>query len=498
MLYRTLYTERACKRFTARTPRYQLRIYRDSSMPGPMFEAVRAAMDAVLARHPWSEELAGILPLSALIDFLDVPRTLHIFQLTGNQPLWCWCITPSASRLLLSKRKAEDSCNLDRFGASLNPLCLDGRHGDSYHMVNPETLRLYLESLDVTKIPNDHSNMALKDARIQNLEVIHVSRAIQPSWSGSSLRFLIFQSIGWIFFFGLIILSAILKYYMTLGFLSALLLSGLPIYLIHGGPRKLLVEHGSEYNRVVITAMHMNETNWQVFYGESSIVNSVLNRPLSPKGDRHTSHWILRQILRGSILCQWGFAIGAAILKGWDSYFITSWILFCVFSHTYLFPPDSTVKNRMQKDGCLQMNRYKIQLSSRRALLNTILALNPDTFDVNKATRKESTLFFDSALKWIDPILKEGPERTQWLEATRLAMIEARGPPDDTSSQSSDTLAEGNNEERGEMSSLKVLIQSYEKEYWHKFIFEGIDIAAKIRRVAHLSGRYVQDVNGPN
>lgn len=47
------------------------------------------------------------------------------------------------------------------------------------------------------------------------------------------------------------------------GFLTALLLSGLLIHLIYGeGPQKLLVESGSDFNRVVITAMHMNETNW--------------------------------------------------------------------------------------------------------------------------------------------------------------------------------------------------------------------------------------------
>lgn len=126
------------------------------------------------------EELAGILPFSALIDFLDVSRTLHTFQLTGNQPLWCWSIIPSASRLLLSK-KGGDNCNLDRFGARLNPICLDVRYGYSYHMMSLEILRLKSESIEVTRIPDDHFNIGLKEARIQNLGVIHVSRAIQSS-----------------------------------------------------------------------------------------------------------------------------------------------------------------------------------------------------------------------------------------------------------------------------------------------------------------------------
>lgn len=166
--------------------------------------------------------------------------------------------------------------------------------------------------------------------------------------------------------------------------------------------------------------------------------------------------------------------------------------MFCVFSHAYLFPPESTVKNWIQTDAGVAMNRYQIQLSSRRALLNTILALNPDTFKVDEVTKKETTLFFDNALRWINLILKEGPERTKWEEITRLVMIEARPPPDDASSQYSDTLGEGDDEDHGEVSSPKTLIQSYETKYWHKYIFEGIEIAARIRRVAHLSGRYVR------
>ncbi|CRL27848.1 unnamed protein product [Penicillium camemberti] len=51
--------------------------------------------------------------------------------------------------------------------------------------------------------------------------------------------------------------------------------------------------------------------------------------------------------------------------------------MFCVFSHAYLFSPESTLKNWMQTDAGVAMNRYQIQLGSRRALLNTILALNP-------------------------------------------------------------------------------------------------------------------------
>jgi hypothetical protein len=448
-----------------------------------MFESVRATMNAILAGHPWSEELAVILPLSALIDFLDVPRTLHTFQLTGNQPLWCWSITPSASRLLLSNRKVQYNCYLDDFGASLSPLCLDGRYGDLYHMASPETLRLYLENLKSKQIHNNHENMSEADRRIQNLEVIHMHRTEQFSRSGLSLRFLVAHLMGWVFFLGLFALSAVLQCYITLAFLATIILSGAVVYFVHGGERrKFQPRGGSEYNRVIITAMHMNETNWQVFYGESSILNSVLNNPLlSTKGPTATQG-VLRFILRLCIISQWGFAIGAATLKGWDSYFITFWIIFCIFSHAYLFAPEQIVKNWMEVHAGVRMDRYEVQLASRRAMLNTIIALNPDTFKADEATKKDTTIFCDGAFKWIDPILKESEDRKQWEESTRLIMIEARPSSGDTSGHSFEAINEGH----GESSAARTSIKINKGAHWYNKILEGIEMAAKIRDEAGL------------
>jgi hypothetical protein len=69
-----------------------------------MFEAAVSKLNDILTRHSWVGELAGILPLSALIDFIDVPRKFHVLQLAGAVPLWNWPVTPSGSRILLSKR----------------------------------------------------------------------------------------------------------------------------------------------------------------------------------------------------------------------------------------------------------------------------------------------------------------------------------------------------------------------------------------------------------
>jgi hypothetical protein len=37
--------------------------------------------------NTWEQQLAGIVPLSALIEFIDLATKLHIFELTGTVPM---------------------------------------------------------------------------------------------------------------------------------------------------------------------------------------------------------------------------------------------------------------------------------------------------------------------------------------------------------------------------------------------------------------------------
>lgn len=75
----------------------------------------------------------------------------------------------------------------------------------------------------------------------------------------------------------------------------------------------------------------------------------------------------------------------------------------------------------------VDMKRFHVSLSSRRALLNTIIALNPDTFSFDEATKGDKDeAFHGRALKWFDPILQTGPDRDLWQEATLKSMAEAR------------------------------------------------------------------------
>lgn len=53
------------------------------------------------ATDKWTAEIANILPLLALIHFLDILTKLHVFKLAGAAPLWSQTVTPARSRLLL-------------------------------------------------------------------------------------------------------------------------------------------------------------------------------------------------------------------------------------------------------------------------------------------------------------------------------------------------------------------------------------------------------------
>lgn len=475
-------------------------------LSGVMFESAIQGLAALRNSHGWLSELAGILPLSALIDFLDIPPKLHIFQLTGAAPWWSWPITPSGSRLLLSDdQPLEQSCYLDRHGNSLPLLGLDGRYGDQYNVSSPETIRLCLRAHSPHIIKNLHDTMKGDDLRLQKLEVIHVSRTqtrnphqvssswlhhvfLDPWWMYSP-RYLATATLGWATLLAMITMSAILKTYLSLAFFILMPLTGSVVFALYGAnPRSLLVDKASRFNRLVLVTEHVNSTDWIAFYGESTIVNSLLNRPLSPKGlmglPTHTT--FLRMILRVFILGQWALILGAAATKEWDAYFITFWIALCICLHAYVIPAQRQAKDWMKSCAGIEIERYQIQLSSRRALLNTVMALNPDTFALPpKAEQEDRTKLCEGAIKWIDPILERGPSRTKWEEATLEAMNERsqQFPPEDW---------EMVEKHKSSLPSEKWK-QDYQQYYWSPFIHEGIYIAEKIRQEAKLTKRMVKD-----
>jgi hypothetical protein len=95
-----------------------------------MFEAAISGLNNILRGHRWVEELAAILSLSALIDFINVPKKFHIFELASTVPLWSWSVIPAGSRLLLSDKHTRRACCLDWYGGGVALIALDGQYGD--------------------------------------------------------------------------------------------------------------------------------------------------------------------------------------------------------------------------------------------------------------------------------------------------------------------------------------------------------------------------------
>ncbi|RDW57351.1 hypothetical protein BP5796_12801 [Coleophoma crateriformis] len=463
-----------------------------------MFELAIQELAGVLDRNSWVSQLSGILPLSALIDFIEIPPKLHILQLTAASPLWTWLVTPAGSRLLLSDDNAlRRACYLDDYGNSVSLLGIDGRYGDRYIIANPETIRLCIGLQKPHIIANTQRNMHFDNVRIQNLDIIKVSRlephnraksaswlhyTVLDAWQRYSMRYLATSVLGWVILFVMITMSFLLGTYMASTFLAIVPLTGGVVFGLYAqSPRRLLNALPStqtSYNRLILVAEHANAMNWTVFYGESTIVNALLNRPLEPQGPKisEARRYVLRALLRVLILGQWSLAIGSAATQDWNSYFISFWILFSIASQGYAIPVRRQAGDWMKSCANIQMERYQTQLSSRRALLNTVLALNPDTFSLVSNTgntlQEDRLRFYNGAMKWIDPILEPGLNRSKWEKASLQAMNEAHLHGIDDKYPSSEWL------------------RTY-SEYWQPYILEGIEMAARIRQEAELPGRTV-------
>ncbi|KAF4969018.1 hypothetical protein FSARC_3672 [Fusarium sarcochroum] len=72
------------------------------------------------------------------------------------------------------------------------------------------------------------------------------------------------------------------------------------------------------------------------------------------------------------------------------------------------------------------VKRYNTQTSTRRSLLNLIVALNPDSFNTRQDNQIDYTHLAKDGMKWLDPILSESTSRIEWenatLDATSVAL----------------------------------------------------------------------------
>ncbi|KAK6196688.1 hypothetical protein LQW54_011256 [Pestalotiopsis sp. IQ-011] len=237
---------------------------------------------------------------------------------------------------------------------------------------------------------------------------------------------------------------------------------------------RLAVHLGSQYGRLVIVTKHTNEKNWQVFLGESTVVNALLNKPLEA-GSKESQHSAMLGVTLQALVCaQWATAIGSAATKGWDAYAISFWVLFSIFSHKFLFTGNLIARLWLAQGAKIDIYRYRTQLSSRRASLSTILALNPDTFSKDGNGRLLDRID-EQALKCIDPILEKSRDRDSWQEASRLALMQQVKAPDASSGERNKTPADS-----------QELEKTYGHNYWYKYIEEGVNMAIKIGQVAQV------------
>ncbi|CAI7638149.1 unnamed protein product [Penicillium bialowiezense] len=408
-------------------------------------------------------------------------------------PLWSWAVANGGRKLIGEEPAPDGKCVMDRFGRSLNIVCLDGRFGDNYFAANPETLRLCVASAPKYHIDNHHSNMDEIDQRRQNLEFIHVLRPTKSSELITETPFPLrmFSLGGWAVLMALAATAITCHCWMAVLYLAVVPATGMAVYRTRGGPRKLRMlnppkQDERTYMRVVVTANHMNETDWRVFYGESIVVNRLLNWPLKTEAHPNADHWLLRPFLRAMIISQWVLVVLASAGGAWDAYLVSAWIAFSVLSNSWGFKPEILTADWMRRHAGIRMERYCTQLSSRRALLNTLIALNPDSFPTDADGGKiDTSRISESAFAWIDPILKKGEARTQWEEDSRCALAEAL----DEQAHRPSVVPGGSwvHSRNGKSRTEK------DGEHLHKYIHEGIQMARLILESAsidHSSGYY--------
>lgn len=516
-----------------------------------MFEQAIKRLAELIGSPAWVAEVAGILPLSALIDFVDVPQKLHIHQLVSAVPHWSWPVTPAGSRLLLEDAPTgtQQVCVLDRFGRSTGLEGLDGAFGVRYFVMNPETIRLIMDSLSATSIENNHDNMykmKKSDMRVQNLQVLFVSRnppspastnnnnntgsglwRLFSSWKAthSSLSYQLTSLLGWVILLGLVAAAGIFRLYLAAVFLVLMPITGLCVSRLYpGSPRKLLKSpRPNEPMRMVVVTEHMNSADWIAFYGPSTVINSLLNTPLEPSSDTTTpsassstitTHFLLRTLLRVLVLGQWALAIGASATKDWNSFFISFWVLFCNVTHGYVIPPSKQAGAWASAQGCanLSITKCSATVSTRRALLSTLVALNPESFKEVAPEEEGQAEFPKGTTRWIDPILPTGASRTEWEKAMRKALKQlAPGGWDKDGFEALEHVLEPEMEKKlckveveekaigapqgpDVVKNLPALSEGWNEEYmdksfyWKRFVPEGIYMAAKIREKGRVQG----------
>lgn len=428
-------------------------------------DATTELVDAISQNHPWIIEILGVLPVLAFLDAVNPHHRLHICELVGTVPIWSWTVTPAAYTTLFSGDDTEEGngeeeddddenggvrpCHMDEIGETHHWMATDGRHGHQYAVSNAETLRRCLSASPRRPISNLNGKLKDRDARVHRLEIIRVSprrdkprRSLSSSASEvSSLKDLVSESSkvrvdlasrlvtivtsGWIIMAGC--LGAALKTECFLGaaYLCIVGLTGLCVHLLYGSqPRTLMYKEPSGVNRMVVVARHSNATSWKVFYGDSNILKSLLEQPLTSEHQSlsKSTRGTLRNILRGLILAQWAVALSAAARKDANGIVVYFWVLVSAVAFRHLATPTMGVQLWMKSHAGVVIERYQLKLSSRLSLLSTLVALNPDTPPFSPESDAETASGDVDPMGWLDTVWRESALRRRWEETLRRAL----------------------------------------------------------------------------
>ena len=393
--------------------------------------------------------IAGILPLFALIDLTNAEQTLHWYQLSGRSMMWNWVITPACARLLLSHDRTR-ACCLDQYGAVTPLNCIDGRWGDAYPCSSPRTIRACmgvaaLKEIDDLPRPDGGGDrpQRLRIILVSSVESIKKKGLLGARMTTSWWYWAIVSLSGWVVFLAVLVTTVLAELYIAASYLVVLLLTGVVIRESYGHrARKITEQEQNPYRRLVVAADNFNGGEWTAFIGPSWLVSPLLNRPLNQK-DQPTYPRLLQCLLCILVAFQWGLTITACGCQDWNAFVVFAWIVLCALTSSFLYGEHASAKSWL-KSNKLRLERKEVELSCRRSMLSLLVALNATTSSKSPSsttppsttppsTTMSSTTTLSTAppgttalsptppgtgkttsTRWIDPILAPSGDRTAW------------------------------------------------------------------------------------
>jgi hypothetical protein len=487
----------------------------------------------------WAQALASIIPLSALIEFVDVKTSIHVEELRGRSvPFWCWPIPPAGARVLLSNERTASDCLLDQPSRSQGLSCIDGRAGNQYPCSAPTTTRLWADHQKTSiTIENNYPTMDNDGRREQVLRAFQVreekkGEELAAGQNGEELasdqngemlalgqedveklasaqtseiptrgpnkevakktgivqnfttfsrshrpRYIVLWCVGSILWVGLVIVALMGGLYIAGTYLLLMPLTNIVVGYTHGtSPREPVIRsQNGAFPRLIIAAGSENAPFWYAFDGHQTLLNGLLNISLK-RTQTLPARPLGLVLLRVLILGQWAMVLASCAREGWDAFIVSIWTILCIFMNAYGYPVHTAAKDWLKRDCKLKVKVVETKVSSRYALLFALAVINPDT-------REDKT-------DWMDSIVKDDIER-RYMWATMIIYARkqnAIGDDDDVAEdQPLDDEEVWFNSKEGE-DTVKITKADIQNKWWWDYMVEGVGIGKKVRHELRNEG----------